>query len=103
MRPDRRAARIGCGVCLLAALVWLPAPALRAQQNQPDGTKADVMFVLDITGSMRVEIEGVEKGLEKILNKLKANGIDARVGLTVFRDAKNTRPAAANDKVAGIT
>ena len=36
---------------------------------------------------------------EKILKKLKDRGIDAHVGLTVFRDEKKRTP---NDKVAGI-
>jgi len=67
---------VGCGVavCLLAALALLPAAPARADNNnnqEPDGTKADVMFVLDVTGSMGFAIEGVEKGLEKVLKKMK--------------------------------
>jgi len=75
-----------------------------AGQDEPDGTKADVMFVLDITGSMDYAIVGVEKGLEKILNRMKKNGIDARVGLTVFRDKKlgNKDEFHATDGPAGI-
>jgi hypothetical protein len=71
-------------------------------QKEPDGTRADVMFVLDITGSMRFAIDGLESGLEKILKKLKDNEIDAQVGLTVFRDTDHCKFKSPNDKVAGI-
>jgi len=91
-----------CGAGLLTALACLPAPARGGQQNEPDGTKADVMFVLDITGSMKFAIDGVEKGLERILNKFKSREIDARVGLTVFRDTAHSKQKSLNDKVAGI-
>src|SRR4051794_10303626 len=103
MRLDGLRAWIGRGVCLLATMMLMPADSARAQQkqNEPDGTKADVMFVLDITGSMGFAIEGVENGLEKILKKLKDNGIDARVGLTVFRD-QPPKTRSPNDRVAGI-
>ena len=78
----------------------------RGQQanDQPDGTKADVMFVLDVTASMKFAIDGVESGLERILKKLKDQQIDAHVGLTVFRDRDkgNGGKHVANDKAAGI-
>src|SRR5205085_2723531 len=72
--------------------------------EQLDGKKADVMFVLDITGSMQFAIVGVEQGLEKILNKLKKNDITARVGLTVFRDREkgNGKKPTPNDLSPGI-
>src|SRR5205823_4170278 len=64
MRPYHVTIWIGCVVCLLAP----PASARGQQQDeQLDGKKADVMFVLDITGSMQFAITGVEQGLEKIL------------------------------------
>jgi len=93
MKPDRMKAWIVCGACLLAALLFVPsASAQGQQQDQPDGTRADVMFVLDITGSMKFAIDGVETGLERILKKLKDREIDAHVGLTVFRDSPRRTP-----------
>jgi len=112
--------RIGCCVCLMAALLALSdsasgQPNKKKPGNKPgkpgndqteklDGKKADVMFVLDVTGSMQFAIDGVEQGLEKILNKLKKNDIEARVGLTVFRDREkgNGNKPSANDGPAGI-
>jgi len=106
------AAPIGCAVCLLATLLLLPPAPGGAQQKpggktaegqqEPDGTKADVMFVLDITGSMKFAIDGVESGLERILKKFKDRQIDAYVGLTVFRDTHHSKQKSPNDKVAGI-
>jgi len=99
------AARIGSSVCLMAALVLMPSVSRGQQpQDQPDGTKADVMFVLDITASMKFAIDGVETGLERILKKLKDREIDAHVGLTVFRDrdAGNGGKPTPNDKIAAI-
>jgi len=97
--------RIGCGVCLLAALLSPPGSARGQQQPERlDGKKADVMFVLDVTGSMQFAITGVDQGLERILNKLKKNDINARVGLTVFRDREkgNGNRPTPNDVAARI-
>jgi len=117
---------VGFGAFLLAALAMLQPQAAHGREkkkkpggnenkqpagnNQPadqeklDGKKADVMFVLDVTGSMKFAIDGVEQGLERILNKMKKNDIDARVGLTVFRDKKlgNGDKFMPNDGPAGI-
>jgi len=109
VRTNRLRAWVVCCACLVAALALLPADPARGQPNnqEPDGKRADVMFVLDVTGSMGFAIEGVEKGLEKVLKKMKDDDIDARVGLTVFRDTANTIKlgfkASTNDKEAGIT
>src|SRR5437588_577374 len=66
VRPEQRAAGIG-GVCLMAVLALVPSASRGQQpQDQPDGTKADVMFVLDVTASMKFAIDGVESGLERI-------------------------------------
>jgi len=96
---------IVCGVGLLATLLLPPESARgQNQDEQLDGKKADVMFVLDVTGSMQFAIDGVEQGLEKIVNKLKKNDIDATVGLTVFRDRAqgNGNKPTPNDLTAGI-
>lgn len=70
-----------------------------------DGKRADVMFVLDVTGTMKFAIDGIEKGLETVIGKLEKRGIDADVGLTVFRDRKrgNNGKPSANDLALKIT
>jgi len=104
----RKAVRflLGCGLCLLAALVMMHPQSAHGQAgNDPDGKRADVMFVLDVTGTMRFAIDGIEKGLEKSLKILEKDEIEAQVGLTVFRDRKmgNKGKPTPNDKDAGIT
>src|SRR5262249_28777671 len=48
--------------------------------------QVDVMFVLDVTGSMQREINGVSEGIVKFAEALQAKKLDARVGLIAFRD-----------------
>ncbi|MEE8410585.1 MAG: vWA domain-containing protein [Myxococcota bacterium] len=45
----------------------------------------DVVFVLDTTGSMQEEIDGVLANCERFADRLAARGIDARLGLVTFR------------------
>lgn len=106
MSPKRTRVWIS-SACLLAAMFLLSADSASGKQQEQDGTKADVMFVLDITATMQFAIDGVEQGLESILKKLKGKEkIDARVGLTVFRDRDHEKggngKATKNDKDAGI-
>ncbi|MCY2964518.1 MAG: VWA domain-containing protein [Planctomycetota bacterium] len=49
-------------------------------------TKIDVMFVLDITGSMQTVINGIRDGIVKFAEELDAKQFDARIGLLAFRD-----------------
>ena len=71
--------------CLVAALFGeillaftLPAP-VTAQQ-------VDVLFVLDVTGSMESEINGVKTGIRNFVSELEARQLDARVGAIAFGD-----------------
>ncbi len=45
----------------------------------------DVVFVLDTTGSMQEEIDGVLANCERFADRLASMGIDARLGLVTFR------------------
>jgi len=47
---------------------------------------ADIVFVLDVTGSMGDEIESVRTNLNSFMNQLQGEGIDYRVGFVVFGD-----------------
>jgi len=113
------------GTCLLAVLMLMAgdmaqgkqkkdkdkdkdkAKAIQDLQNIPDGTKADVMFVLDVTGTMQFAIDGIVEGLENSIKTLKGKeGIESvRVGLTVFRDRDlgSGGKVAPNDRVLNIT
>ncbi len=48
--------------------------------------KADIVFVLDVTGSMEQEIAGVKNNIIEFSNKLAQQGIDYRLGMVTFLD-----------------
>lgn len=48
----------------------------------------DVMFVLDVTGSMQFAIEGVRDGIARFASGLSNADLDFRVGLLAFRDER---------------
>lgn len=48
--------------------------------------KVDVIFVLDVTGSMQFAIDGIQQGIAEFTRGLETADIDARVGLVAFRD-----------------
>jgi Mg-chelatase subunit ChlD len=48
--------------------------------------RVDVLFVLDITGSMQWAIDGIRDGINSFVQELTEGEIDARVGLVAFRD-----------------
>ncbi len=49
----------------------------------------DVMFVLDVTGSMQFAINGVRDGIIEFAQELGKRKLDAHVGLVAFRDRLN--------------
>jgi Mg-chelatase subunit ChlD len=52
----------------------------------PARPQADVVFVLDVTGSMQWAIDGVRNGIGRFAGDLARNQIDYRIGLVAFRD-----------------
>jgi len=48
--------------------------------------KADVLFVLDCTGSMQGEIDAVKDAITDFADSIESEGVRARVGLIAFRD-----------------
>jgi len=48
--------------------------------------KADIVFVLDVTGSMSNEIQGVKENLVEFTDSLSYRGIDFQVGMVTFLD-----------------
>jgi Ca-activated chloride channel family protein len=46
----------------------------------------DLLFVLDITGSMQPLIDGVKQSIQDFARELQTGNLDARVGLVAFRD-----------------
>jgi hypothetical protein len=54
----------------------------------------DVLFVLDLTGSMQFAINGIKQGIRSFVEQLEGTNVDARIGLIGFRDiqADKERP-----------
>jgi Mg-chelatase subunit ChlD len=59
----------------------------------PTTPKADVFFVLDVTGSMGWAIDGVRNGIGGFARDMRNNKIDFRIGLLAFRDLTFDRDA----------
>ena len=60
--------------------------SLTCTVSDPARPQADVVFVLDVTGSMGWAIDGVRRGIGRFADDLNRNKIDFRVGLVAFRD-----------------
>jgi Mg-chelatase subunit ChlD len=46
--------------------------------------KVDISFVLDVSGSMQGEINGVRDGIESFASSLQGSGLDVQIGLVAF-------------------
>jgi Mg-chelatase subunit ChlD len=60
--------------------------SISCQVSDPARPQADIIFVLDVTGSMGWAIDGVRDGIGRFANDLNRNKIDFRAGLVAFRD-----------------
>lgn len=61
---------------------------------------ADIVFVIDITGSMGSKINQVKSNLDGFVNKLTDNGIDVQMGLVTYGDVN---PSQGNDPIVKTT
>jgi hypothetical protein len=52
----------------------------------PPPPQVDIVFVLDVTGSMRFALEGLLRGIGNFTKELAERQLDARVGLVAFED-----------------
>lgn len=63
------------------------ATAIAAKPDAISGRRqADIMFVLDCTGSMQGEIDAIRDGILSFADTIQTDGVRARVGLIAFRD-----------------
>lgn len=82
----------GCPACPYCRNpAWAASPNGRdlvcARTAQTAGGKTQVMFVLDVTGSMRNEIDGVKDGIRDFVDTLRGQErAEIEVGLVAFRD-----------------
>jgi len=61
-------------------------------------TAADIMFVVDTTGSMGEEINGIKNSLSDFVEYLNIVGLDVMIGLIPFDDFAPSRDIAINPK-----
>jgi hypothetical protein len=54
--------------------------------------KVDILFVLDLTGSMGFAIDGIKTGIRDFVEKLELQSIDAQIGLIGFGDIEEDGP-----------
>jgi|GEM_PF-300898 len=54
--------------------------------------RAQVMFVLDVTGSMAGEIGGIKDNIKDFVDYIKKEGLAVEVGLIAFRDLEERQP-----------
>lgn len=83
-------------------VVQLKLGAARADVSKP---AIDVVFVLDTTGSMSEEIEGVKATLKAVLSKLDQS-VKVRVGLVEYKDREDsfvTKTYALTSDVASLS
>jgi len=75
----------------------LPALA-RGILQQATQKKMDIVFVIDTTGSMRDNVQGVKEYIHYFLEPIEEKGFDAALGLVEFTDLE-----AREAKVVGLT
>jgi Ca-activated chloride channel family protein len=73
---------------LLFALLGEPAASLSAPVSEKSSSKAqvDLVFVLDVTGSMQKEIDGVRASINEFVRESEVSGVPIRFALVTFRD-----------------
>lgn len=75
---------------------WTLAPdkssLICSDKLEMGGRSAQVMFVLDVTGSMSGEIEGVKDNIKDFMDYIQSEGLAVEAGLIAFRDLEVDEP-----------
>lgn len=78
---------IGCFLAAAAGEIFLElALPTQITQRPVSLPQVDIMFVLDVTGSMDKEIQGVQHGIQEFAKEISSRKLDAQVGLIAFGD-----------------
>lgn len=62
--------------------------------------KVDIVFVVDVTGSMEEEIQGLKDSMVNFINDLKDSGLDAKVAVVPFGDFVPPDPDYYKDDIS---
>jgi Ca-activated chloride channel family protein len=77
---------VGCFGAAIGGEILLAVALPPSAQPLPPLPQVDVMFVLDVTGSMGGEIRGVQQGIQSFAREISSRKLDGQVGLIAFRD-----------------
>ena len=98
---------LGALGCLIGAILveapyrWLlpgkPKSQVTTKHIKP---QVDVIFVLDVTGSMQPAIDGVRQSIGAFVDGLSQRDLDVQVGLTSFRDRVDDLGVTPEDPVS---
>ena len=64
-----------------------------ADSFRPEVRRAQVVFLLDCTGSMEGEIRGVKESMAGFMDYIHSEGLSVEAGLIAFRDLQENEPA----------
>lgn|GEM_PF-232672 len=78
-------------------LLTVPASEIAVPPKVSTG-KADIVFIIDRTGSMGSKIDEVKNNLDSFINKLSDNGIDVNMGLVTYGDVNESQGGDATLK-----
>jgi Mg-chelatase subunit ChlD len=59
---------------------------VKLRVEKPPAPQVDLLFVLDVTGSMQNQIDGVRESIFSFARELQNKGLDFRIGMLAFRD-----------------
>jgi Mg-chelatase subunit ChlD len=62
---------------------------IKLRVEAPPAPQLDLMFVLDVTGSMQKQIDGVRESIFNFARELQTKGLDFRIAMLAFRDRLN--------------
>lgn len=65
--------------------------------------KADIVFVIDRTGSMGSKINQVKSNLDGFINKMTDNGIDVNMGLVTYGEVNDSEPTIKTTMTSDLT
>ncbi|WP_123053479.1 flagellin [Clostridium sp. JN-1] len=82
----------------------LSPPSIDAsvQPKWTPGT-ADIIFVVDRTGSMQSLIDSVRDNIDGFIDKITSNGIDLNMGLVTYGDINNSEPIVKKDMINDLS
>lgn len=84
----RKVINVSSSCCTPATPAPAPAPEPEKKPEPLRPKVSDIVFIIDTTGSMSGVLDQVKANINAYADKLKAKGVDVRLGLVVYGDIK---------------